>query len=351
MVPSVTCAVETRCGLAVDRHGELLLRRVLVVGHRRQRVGGAADHERLTVADEQIDRAVGLRDRGRSGETGDLLHERVALIEQVVGDLVVGRVAPVGQDVLVESGHLLRERVDRRDRIADLTIDVVTLRLQATAEIVEARCQRARGRQQCLARRGIGRVGGDRLHGREERVGGRRQARRRIGEIAVDLRSLGRVRAGAGAGRGAVAQRRGQVVAVDATDARHVRAGAEVAAAGELRDRRRLHDLLAREARRVDVGDVLAGRGEACLRRAQPRQPDSDQAHIAPRSTSRASAHRCGRTRSTPRYRPVATKLESSITRAPLTGTCSADRSAPARAWSRSWDRSHTPTCPSRSRT
>ncbi len=81
--------------LAVDDDRELLLRRILVDRAPTSSVlRGRADDQRLAVADEQVERAVRLRQRRRADRAGDLLDERVALIEQVVRDLVVRSSSP-----------------------------------------------------------------------------------------------------------------------------------------------------------------------------------------------------------------------------------------------------------------
>ncbi len=97
-----------RAGGRLQRQAQAL--RIDRIGGCGQRRGGGAEHQRLAVADEDVQRRVAFGDGRHAHLAGELVDEQVALVEQVVG-----RVAGVlhrHRDVAIQARDALRHLVD-----------------------------------------------------------------------------------------------------------------------------------------------------------------------------------------------------------------------------------------------
>ena len=239
-------------GLADDQF--FVICRLRVVGHG-QGVVVAADHQRLTGADEYIHRPVTLFQRRHVGELAEVVDQLVALIEDVVGDAAGGAVQCA--DPRVDRSQRLRKGVDLTDLAFEVAVQLMADILQPAVEGIEAIAQLTGSVEHHRARGYRGRVIGDIVDTRKKLLQRIIDTRRGIGKHVVDLpcallkdRKL-LVR------RGVVANARSQVTVITASDRRHLDAGPDVTLRGNLRRARiQLHNLAA-VALGIDVGDVV----------------------------------------------------------------------------------------------
>ncbi len=172
---------------AVRLDDDIAARRVVSVRAGPDGRGHGADHERLAVADIDVDLVVLLGDADVD-VLAQLGEQLITLIEQVIR-----RLAAAGgeRDLAVQLCDVLREGGDVVGRRLDPLIDLAAVGLQLIVVTLQLAGQRLGLGQhdlaRCAGRRRVGHV----LYGARECLQRRRQARRRIREHIVDL---GRIR-------------------------------------------------------------------------------------------------------------------------------------------------------------
>ena len=259
---------------AAFAQAELHLRGIEAVGIGRQQVRGGAEHQVLTAADEQADAAV-VGTQGRHvDEFGELAHEVIPLVEQLVRRLA--RAAGLG-NALVQACDLAGQRIDAGHRGLQVLRDAGLQGIQLVAHMGDASRRFPGVAEHHLARRCIGRVVGEvgkRVHELARRIAHAGAADREqgleLGQL-VEPRRIGR--GGRAGGHGVVRQE----LVVGARHRSHVHALAEEASAGELAGGVGELHLLVRIAGRVGVGDVVAGGLQGSITGVHRRLADRHQ--------------------------------------------------------------------------
>ncbi len=222
----------------------------------------AANHQRLTAADENVEAAVILRDNGHADIARQLADGFIAGIEQVVRLLTVGR---RDGNRFVQTADAARQTIDLVGHCGHLLVGEIVLLGEPVIDRVEAPGQAFCLRQDQLACRDVRRIFGSRLQGREELLQRGRDTGGGAGQQRIELIDLALVRLNVAIQRCAAAQLAGQEFAVGATHVDQRRARTDIAGAAELRRAGSLGCVLPAIARRVDVGDVVAGDGQLGL--------------------------------------------------------------------------------------
>ena len=97
-------------GARARAHGQQCSLRIERVNGRGDLRGLDAEHQRLAIADEYIECRIAFGDDGNAHLARQLVDERIALVEQVVGRLAA--LMERGRNFAVEPGDSLRERGD-----------------------------------------------------------------------------------------------------------------------------------------------------------------------------------------------------------------------------------------------
>jgi hypothetical protein len=273
--------VVQRQGLAIRLQRQGRTRRIRAVGLDHQAGGLRAQHQALAAGDEDAQRAVAGRDGGDLDVLAELLHDLVALVEQVIGLLV--QAAGRG-DLLVERGDLLRQLVDAGRRIAEIRGDAGLQHIQLGRSAGETRRHVRGARQHDLAGRVVaGRIGEIGL-GAEEVAQCIADAVAAGGEDIFELLQLDRAGIVHGRQRLRGVRLGGEEIVVRTDHIGDAGALAEEAGTGELPRVGGQHRALARVARDVGVGDVVAGdlqRGLVGHHRAQADGHEAGGGHGA----------------------------------------------------------------------
>ena len=251
--------------------------RVLVGACGDQGEGGAADHDRLAVADENVVAAVAFPHHRGGHFLVERIHQRVALIAQIVRRLLRG-LAFDREDALVELRDLHGVAVDRSDAGGDLRVEAVADFGDLLVQVLKARAERVRRREQRLARRDGLRMRGDVRDPAEKILQRRRKARARVAEQGVELLDLRVIGVELAALRLRQRDLVGERVAVDAPDRAHRYALAEETDPGKLRGIGYLDDFLTREPGGRGVADIVAGRDQARLSGVHAAHADAEYA-------------------------------------------------------------------------
>jgi hypothetical protein len=228
------------------------------IGDRRDFRSSGAEHQRLAVADEYVDRAGAFGDRGHAHLGGDLVDQAVALVEQVVRRLA-GILGGNG-DFAVETGDALRQQGHLARFAGEARIDVGGHLAQPPVVILQPLRERAALRQQHLA----GGNGSGRARYFAQGVGiGLQRSSETVGRVAqhvVEPLGLRRECVEAREIPAAAAALGGQELIIDAPHLARVHAVADPARADHGGLARREFGTLPAVTGRRDVRDVV-GRG------------------------------------------------------------------------------------------
>ncbi len=249
---------------------ELQARGIERILHRRDGGGRGAQHQRLTIADENVERGIALGHHGHAYLGGQLIDELIALIEQVVGRL--SGLLDGHRDIAVQACHALRQHGDFAGLDGQPRIHVGGHFAQPRVVTLQAVDQRPALREQHLAGRNGARCAGDfvqrvgvTLHRGAETVGG-------IAEQIVEtlgLRSEGFETCKRAAGAAGLLREK---LVVHAPHLRRVDSAADPVGSIGLRRARFKFNALAGVTLRRDVCDVVGGRVQRALQGAQTRQ-------------------------------------------------------------------------------
>ena len=237
-------------------------------------VGVLPHHQGLAVADEDVVAAVALGHHTGLDQLVQFGHQRVPLVPQVVGLVVVGGTFGDG-NLLVHGGDFRGEGVDLLDHAGELGID-------AAAQVAEAAVQGVHPGHQGLGGADHGLAGGNGTgigrhlaHPLEERGQGGGKTGSLVRQHVVDLADLVEIGLELVLLGFRLEHLVVQELAEDAPHVAHVHAVADKAGAGELGSIGGLDGLLTAIAFGVDVGDIVLGGEDARLSRAQCADADS----------------------------------------------------------------------------